>query len=147
MDEWDDYRKPYSLTDDIGSTIGGSLFSMLFFGAISAILGVLGFLLKRIDILNSIFISCLPIMLTLNNGWERNIYLGIFIASVIVMVILQHSFIIIRVLCSIFGCLTVLFFSYEFRLHAPRKEQIITMVIAGVIYALLNLSYWSSKSN
>ncbi len=63
MDEWDDYRKPYSLTDDIGSTIGGSLFSMLFFGAISAILGMLGFLLKRIDILNSIFISCLPIML------------------------------------------------------------------------------------
>ena len=78
--------------------------------------------------------------LTLNNGWERNVYLGIFIASVIVMIVLQHSFIIIRVLCSIFGCLTVLFFSYEFRLHAPRKEQIITMVIAGVIYALLNLS-------
>ena len=48
---------------------------------------------------------------------------------------------------SLFGGLTVLYFTYQFRLHAPRKEQIITMVIAVVIYAGLNFNYWLDDGN
>lgn len=140
MGEWDD-KRPTSLSDDIGGPACGLIVSLIIC-IFSAIVGVVGFLLIRIDILNSMLISTMPVLLLSKQGWDWRVYLGMYIATAVIIYLLEYKFVVVRVICSIFGCFIVVFFCYDFRIHDSRNVQLITMGIGLAISIFLNIKFW-----
>ena len=137
----DDYREPYSLSDDIGGSVAGVMLDLLFFG-VSFVIGLIGYLIVRVDILNSLLISTLPMILLKDQVWNWKMNLGIYIAIAFVIFVMEHTFSAVRLLCSIFGCFVVGLICYGIRIHDPLNVRIITMGIGFLIAAIMNRVNW-----
>ena len=132
----DDYRRVDGLTEALAGLI-----SLI----IAGIVGILAFLLLRIDILNSVVISTVPLLYAISKGYDGRICLAAFIISSLIAFFLQKYFAIARIICGIFTCFVVVFFCWDFRQHDTMQIKLITMGIGLVVAAFLNIRFWYVK--
>ena len=134
----DDYRRYDGLTEAIADLLGL---------IIAGVVGIVTFLLVRIDILNSLVISTVPLLYAISNGYDGKICLAAFIISSLIAFLLQKYFAIARIICGIFTCFVVVFFCWDFRQHDTMQIKLITMGTGLAIAAFLNIRFWYVKDN
>jgi hypothetical protein len=106
LDEYEEsfyYDKPSST----GTNVSGEAVGMglgLGAGIVTGLLSGIMLLLTRLDILSSGILGLLFYMLTYKNGWPAVVYIFAVVAIIAASVILQHRFIVVRIIYGVFMC-------------------------------------------
>ncbi len=105
---YDDYREyyyveqPSSLSDGMGGAMA-SVFAVI----ISFIVGAVGFVFMRFDILSSAVIGALSVAFVSSIDFDGKMCVGIFLGVFLVSLFLQHKFVIARFVIGFFASVVV----------------------------------------
>ncbi len=129
-------------TDSSSSSIGGGAAMGIIMLPVYLIMFIVTTLLARFDLLNSVFVGAIPVFLTRNMGLDTKTTWIIFGVTAVTALILQHVLKIFRIICGIWGCISVGILSYLFTSGVSTRTQIITVVVGVVLAFFLNLGFW-----
>lgn len=129
-------------TDSSSSSIGGGAAMGIIMLPVYLIMFIVTTLLARFDLLNSVFVGAIPVFLTRNMGLDTKTTWIIFGVTAVTALILQHVLKIFRIICGIWGCISVGILCYLFTSGAAMKTQIITVIIGVAIALFLNIGGW-----
>ena len=129
-------------TDSSSSSIGGGAAMGIILLPVYLIMFIATTLLARFDLLNSVFVGAIPVFLTRNMGLDTKTTWIIFGVTAVTTLVLQHALKVARIICGIWGCISVGILCYLFTSGVSSKTQIITVVVGVAIALFLNLGFW-----
>ncbi|WP_026517651.1 MULTISPECIES: hypothetical protein [unclassified Butyrivibrio] len=110
------------------------------------LLRVAMYLIRRVDVTNSIFIGAIPVFLVRNQGYDKVTNWIIFGITVFFALLLQHMFVIAKILASVFSCMTIAFLCSIWKNYDTKAAQMTVVTIGTIIAAIWNLQYWTDFS-
>ena len=99
-------------------------------------------LIKRVDLTNSLVIGAIPVFLVRNQGFDKKTNLIIFGIAVLLALVIQHMFTIVKILASVISCVAIAFLCAIWKNYDSRHTQLTVVVIGTIIAAIWNLQYW-----
>lgn len=131
-------RKAQAKSD---AALAGS-FATIIGGCIGAVIACVLFLVSRFDVLSSGLASLLFYMLTYTLEWNKTIYIVVAIAIFLVSMILQHTFVVARIIYTVFVCVVVALLGGCWKTYDTETQRNKVMIICFVVSAVLGLVSW-----
>ena len=108
-----------------------------------AILNAVLFLLRRFDVTNSILVSGIVQMLSIDQKWNTALRWCIFLIILVACLLLQHMFKVAQILFSISSILALGFFGYVWKSYDSSLTQMLVTISCMAIGVLLNFVSWT----
>ena len=119
-----------------------AVFLYILLMVINFIVRIVCALIKRVDLTNSLFIGVIPVFLVRNKGFDKMTNLIIFGIAVLLALVIQHMFTIVKILASVISCVAIAFLCAIWKSYDSRHAQLTVVVIGTIIAAIWNLQYW-----
>ena len=117
-------------------------FATVIGGLIGAVLSCLIFLLRRFDVLSSGLASLLFYMLTYTREWHVAVYITVAFVIFIASMILQHAFLVGRIIFTIFVSIAVAIIGAGWKAYDTEIQRNTVMVICFTVTVILGLISW-----
>lgn len=127
-----------ALAGTFGTAIGGIL---------GIVISCILFLINCFDVLSSGLASLLCYIFTYKQGWDKKIYIAMSIVVFLISIILQHSFVIARIIYTIFVCVVVALLGACWKTYDTVAQRYTIMAICFAITAFLGFVSWCGISN
>ena len=119
-----------------------TVFLYILLKAIEFLIRVVFALIKRVDLTNSLFVGAIPVFLVRNQGFDKKTNWIIFWIAVLLALVIQHMFTIVKILASIISCMAMAFLCSIWRNYDSTQTQVIVTTIGAIIAVIWNLQYW-----
>ena len=128
-------------TDSNSNSVGGGAAMGIIMLPVYLIMFIVTTLLARFDLLNSVFVGAIPVFLTRNMGLDAKTTWIIFGVTALTALILQHALKIARIICGIWGCISVGILCYLFTAGVSMRTRTIVMAVGVGIAIFHNLGF------
>ena len=119
-----------------------AVFLYILLMVINFIVKIVCALIKRVDLTNSLFIGVIPVFLVRNKGFDIMTNWIIFGIAVLLALVIQHRFMIAKILASVISCVAIAFLCSIWKSYDSRHAQLTVVAIGTIIAAIWNLQYW-----
>ena len=121
-----------------------TVFLYILLMAIEFIIRIVVALIKRVDLTNSLFVGAIPVFLVRNQGFDKKTNLIIFGIAVLLALVMQHMFTVVKILASVISCVAIAFLCSIWKNYDSRHAQLTIVAIGTIIATIWNLQYWCS---
>lgn len=111
-------------------------------GGIGIVFSAIMFLISRFDILSSALMALAGYMLTYKQGWNNAVYIIGAIIIFGISMILQHTFLVARIIYTVFVCVIVALLGGCWKTYDTESQRNMVMLICFGVTALLGIISW-----
>ena len=111
-------------------------------GGIGIVFSVIMFLISRFDILSSALMALAGYILTYKQGWNNAVYIISAIIIFGISMILQHTFLVARIIYTVFVCVIVALLGGCWKTYDRESQRNMVMLICCGVTALLGIISW-----
>ena len=135
---YEEQRKAQAKSD---AALAGT-FATVIFGGIGIVFSVVMFLISRFDILSSALMALVGYALTYKQGWSNAAYIIGAIIIFGISMILQHTFLVARIIYTVFVCVIVALLGGCWKTYDTESQRNIVMLICFGVTAVLGIISW-----
>jgi len=111
-------------------------------GGIGIVFSVIMFLINRFDILSSALMALAGYILTYKQEWNNAVYIIGAIIIFGISMILQHTFLVARIIYTVFVCVIVALLGGCWKTYDTESQRNMVMLICFGVTALLGIISW-----
>lgn len=140
---YEEQRKAQAKSD---AALAGTFVTVIF-GGIGIVFSAILFLISRFDILSSALMALAGYILTYKQEWNNAVYIIGAIIIFYISMILQHTFVIARIVYTIFVCVIVALLGGCWKTYDSESQRNMVMLICFGVTALLGIISWCGSIN
>ncbi len=131
----------FEQTTPLSDSCGGVAGAALGLGS-GLIIGIIGILIRRFDVLSSSLVGLLVFLLSRQHGNIKELNIKFFVAAFVISLILQHLWIGFRILYGLFACATIAILATLIIGYDSSIEMYKLLVISFFIMAIIGFGSW-----
>lgn len=135
---YEEQRKAQAKSD---AALAGT-FATVICGGIGIVFSVIMFLISRFDILSSGLMALAGYILTYKQEWNTAVYIIGAIIIFGISMILQHTFLVARIIYTVFVCVIVALLGGCWKTYDTESQRNMVMLICFGVTALLGIISW-----
>lgn len=135
---YEEQRKAQAKSD---AALAGT-FATVICGGIGIVFSVIMFLISRFDILSSGLMALAGYILTYKQEWNTAVYIIGAIIIFGISMILQHTFLVARIIYTVFVCVMVALLGGCWKTYDTESQRNMVMLICFGVTALLGIISW-----
>lgn len=135
---YEEQRKAQAKSD---AALAGT-FATVICGGIGIVFSVIMFLISRFDILSSALMALVGYALTYKQGWSNAVYIIGAIIIFGISMILQHTFLVARIIYTVFVCVIVALLGGCWKTYDKESQRNMVMLICFGVTAFLGIASW-----